>query len=500
MASGHHSPPADPKDRVVFEAPVYLSKLLHKQLHIFQYPVRPKATSVNFPVIRSRIKPALKEVELEVKLDTGNKNFDQPRAAYIAARVDGEDLENDDDDDEDDNTDKVYESGMVDKQVYLSGPYNVENPFNYAVGKFHNGELHLCPVKAILELQPSPSHGDLPNDELDKACEEKAAEEMEESSPEKICVKFQRQESERTKKLKMMTYSYYMKKRAEEKWIETQYYPASAQESELERQKVLCSHPRLEVAGLNVEKQQYLKSLVPYKPIESIPIPGPSVMVSVASLKPKHWLEKIRTLLLSAKIIQFGKLVSLVSDERNLRDVHCLLCALQTQAVMVRGNWIVRSEVMYPENTKSRYNGVPAVIMCRSRDYLLTLFNQYKYVGRVKFVNFVKIPSEEAKEMLMEIAIYHKNKGWDLKYPNDHDFMRRYPDITVHHQRILEERRNALDLMFKEIHEPSKSPEILRRQRKKSGRDTSVGMNENGSDPAAIPRRRKKSSSNAGNF
>lgn len=48
-----------------------------------------------------------------------------------------------------------------------------------------------------------------------------------------------------------------------------------------------------------------------------------------------------------------------------------LLKDLSQVAVLVRGNWIVKSEVLYPSNTFSSISGVPADLMCKARDYVV---------------------------------------------------------------------------------------------------------------------------------
>ncbi|XP_046406412.1 DNA-directed RNA polymerase III subunit RPC5-like [Ischnura elegans] len=483
--SGEENTLDNENDKVVMEVPVYLSKQL-ETLYIFQNSVRPRGSTVDNTVIRSRIKPVLQEVELEVGFDTKSSTFNDKKAEDIARRVDSSD----------DNKSKVYESGMVDRQVLTSGPHSSESSLNYAVGKMEDGALHLCPVKSIIQLQPSFAHGEVLVAESEKSGDEK--DEVEEALPQKVSVKFQRHESERTKKLRAMTYSHYMKKRAEERWNETHYCQADSPESELERSKILCSHPRLTVPGMNLDQSQYLRNLVPYKPAKNITHPGSSAMVSIASLKSLTWLEKIKIVLLTAKIVPFGKMTTLLTDDP--KEIPHLLLALQTQGIMIRGNWTLRSELLYPECTRSRYNGVPASIMCRARDYLLTMFYQQKYVSQIKFIDFVKIPREEAKEMLTDIAMYYTSKGWDLIFPDDDDFMERYPEVAKGQQKLLEDRRAILDVAFKEMHEPSKSPDVPRRQRKKSGRDTSGGTNDSSNDGSVPVRRRKKSAQNSGNF
>lgn len=52
-----------------------------------------------------------------------------------------------------------------------------------------------------------------------------------------------------------------------------------------------------------------------------------------------------------------------------------LLKVLPTVAVLVRGNWVVKSDVLYPANTFSATSGVPAELMCRARDYVVSMAN-----------------------------------------------------------------------------------------------------------------------------
>lgn len=54
--------------------------------------------------------------------------------------------------------------------------------------------------------------------------------------------------------------------------------------------------------------------------------------------------------------------------------VENLLKTLPRVAVLVQGNWIVKSEILYPQGTFSSTSGVPADLMCRARDYVVSIF------------------------------------------------------------------------------------------------------------------------------
>ena len=59
------------------------------------------------------------------------------------------------------------------------------------------------------------------------------AESAEEDTVEQITVKFARSESERTKSLREKSYSFMLKKNAEEPWIDTKFYSSNADESKV---------------------------------------------------------------------------------------------------------------------------------------------------------------------------------------------------------------------------------------------------------------------------
>lgn len=69
-------------------------------------------------------------------------------------------------------------------------------------------------------------------------------------------------------------------------------------------------------------------------------------------------------------MINFDKLMELlkcksVTTEKVLRT-------LPSVGILVQGNWIVSSENIYPPESVSGTNGVPAELMCRARDYIVS--------------------------------------------------------------------------------------------------------------------------------
>lgn len=56
-------------------------------------------------------------------------------------------------------------------------------------------------------------------------------------------------------------------------------------------------------------------------------------------------------------------------------NTETVLRTLPQVATIIRGVWVVRSDVLYPKDSRSAISGVPATIMCRARDYVVRNIN-----------------------------------------------------------------------------------------------------------------------------
>lgn len=72
----------------------------------------------------------------------------------------------------------------------------------------------------------------------------------------------------------------------------------------------------------------------------------------------------------TVKIMTFRQLSGLLAGQG---DAVKLLRSVQQVAVLVQGNWVVRSECLFPRESVSEHNGVPGEVMCRARDYIVSI-------------------------------------------------------------------------------------------------------------------------------
>uniref|UniRef100_A0A8C4L3P5 RNA polymerase III subunit E n=1 Tax=Equus asinus TaxID=9793 RepID=A0A8C4L3P5_EQUAS len=426
------SPPSmanEEDDPVVQEIDVYLAKSLAEKLYLFQYPVRPASmTYDDIPHLSAKIKPKQQKVELEMAIDTLNPNYCRSKGEQIALNVDGACA---------DET-STYSSKLMDKQTFCSSQ-TTSNTSRYAAALYRQGELHLTPLHGILQLRPSFSY-------LDKADakhrEREAANEAGDSSQDEaeedvkqITVRFSRPESEQARQRRVQSYEFLQKKHAEEPWVHLHYYGLRDSRSEHERQYLLCQGSSgVENTELVKSPSEYLMMLMPPSQEQEKDKPvAPSNVLSMAQLRTLPLADQIKILMKNVKVMPFANLMSLLGP---FIDSVAVLRGIQKVAMLVQGNWVVKSDILYPKDSSSPHSGVPAEVLCRGRDFVMWKFTQSRWVVRKEVATVTKLSAEDVKDFLEHMAVVRINKGWEFILPYDGEFIKKHPDV-VQRQHML---------------------------------------------------------------
>ncbi|KAG7506574.1 hypothetical protein JOB18_009512 [Solea senegalensis] len=423
MASG------DDDDPIIEEIDVYLAKSLADKLYLFQYPVRPSTmTYDDVNHLTARIKPKQQKVELEMGVNTMSPNYCRSKGEQIALNVDGTGF---------DET-NTFSTKMMDKQTF-SSIQATTNTSRYAAAVFRKGELHITPLTGILQMRPSFSYLDKADN---KTREREAANEGGDSSQDEaeeeakaITVRFARPESEQARQRRIQSYEFLQKKQAEEPWVHLRYHGVKDGRSEHERQYLFCqSVDASENSELVKTPKEYLAMLMPPLAEEKVVKPvGPSNVLSMAQLRTLPLGEQVKTLMKNVKVMPFANLMGLLASGTDSTSV---LRCIQQVALLVQGNWVVKSDVLYPKNTCSPHSGVPAEVLCRGRDFVLWRFTLERSVMRKEITSIIKLPPEDVKEFLEHVATPRINRGWEFLLPTDVDFIKKHQDIA-HRQHML---------------------------------------------------------------
>lgn len=452
-------------DPVVKEIPVFLSQTLANKLFIFQYPIRPARDGYdNATFLKTSIKPENQEVRIEVAVDTHSINYDKMKGRQIAINADGNSkIEQEDDE-------KVFDSDVMDKTVLYSSRA-LPDCSNYAAGIYQDGEFHITPLKGIIQLRPQFNY----LDKSDKRAREEAknvGEDMEEEDegPKQVNVTFDRQTPDFLKKMQEQSFQNFSKKSSEEKWVHTNYAPVNTTQAELTRLEMFCSSTEESINALNLTNKQYLELLAPPIGGEQYSTPGvQNPTTSLNYIRTLPLLDQVRILVKDAKVISFTQLKSLLSSEH---DTAVILKYLQQVAVLVQGNWIVNSELIYTKDSVSSQNGIPAELMCRARDYILLSFTEQQFLDRRAVSTIIKLPSEEIREIFMNLATHVPKRGWQLIVPPNKEFGEKYPEIAQRQEMFWEAKRKYL----RETLGPQN--QVPQRQRRRSNRESFGSENE----------------------
>ncbi|CAG9812467.1 unnamed protein product, partial [Phaedon cochleariae] len=436
---------SDEDDPVVREIPIIHSKKLEKSLHLFQFPLKRKKCKNEQNIKKCFFKPQNQEVKLEMGINMDSPNFDSGRAKNIALDVDGE---------EDSSKNQRYFTNQIVDKVFLQSSVAVKDPNKYAAAVFNGKEIHLTSLNGVFQFRPTFPYMEK---SLKKKKDTETANESDEeqagpSSAQQVTAKF-KSNDERWKKKQEESYKFLKEKSADEPWTECKWYESHSTLSSVERLKLISDSTNEVGQAENLPNLEYIRLLVP-EDQEQVPLEPtlPSNVLSLRALKALPILEQCRLLLKDAQIIQFQQLLMLLTGgggEKFTAD--SLLKVLPNVAVLVRGNWVVKSEVLYPKNSFSATSGVPAELMCRARDYVLYLFTKNQYVERKKASSILKIPSDEIKEIFTGVSkLRRHNKEWELKSPTDQDFVNKHGDLAQKQSLMWEHRFHQLSEFLKD--------------------------------------------------
>ena len=464
-------------DPIVHEVDVYLSKQLAQQLYLFQYPVRPASMPYDdISHLSARIKPEQQRVELELSVNIHSPNYSKSKGEQIVLNVDGSGPSS---------QPRMYSSDKMDKQVIASIPTGV-SPNRYVAGTYRDGELHLTPLKGIVQLRPSFGY-------LDRADTKgrgpggagDAEDTVEDEEPEvkPVTVKFARRETEEAKARRMASYEYISKKREEEPWVHVRHHQMCAPMAEAQRMLLLASQTT-EISEFQVQPQHYLERLIPNTVEEDQQRPPmPTNVLSLAELKTMTLSDQIKALLCNAKIIRFAQLMSLLTKGT---DPTAALRALQPVALLVQGCWVVKSEVIYPKDSCSPFSGAPAEALCRGRDYIMWRFTQNRFVIRKDISTVVKLTAEDVKEILKQMACLRVNKGWEFMFEYDSEFVNRHPEVVQRQQMLWDAKFQQLTKTLKiskaDLDRKAKSAELAAASPEKPKRRRTVSRTKSGSE------------------
>lgn len=338
-----------------FQIPVFLSKSLLNKVFVFQYPIKNVVNCTTKPkIVNCLVKPISQKVKVEFSLNTASRNYDAFKGDQLAIAADGKSQSK--------NEKPTYLSGTMDKQTLVSTT-PLDDINKYIVGIMQDNEIHGSVVKGIVQMRPNFSYFD----KLDKRKKaEQNAEntaDMDEVELKQVTVKFARTENEKSKKAREKSYDYISQQTADEPWCEALWHDSDTSTAVLEKQKLIVTNNETSERFLSLPSREYIGSLIAndtkQKNFEE-------------TLRNSPLLNQIKSLLIEAKALSFHQLMELLPDKTITTEK--VLRVLPLAGILIQGNWVPLSEILYPPETFSEINGVSSELMCRGRDYIVRFF------------------------------------------------------------------------------------------------------------------------------
>lgn len=452
-------PKIERPDDVIAEIDVLLSDDLNNSLYLLQYPYRPRDQPPYRPdeITAIRFKPEREQLEIQLAINTRGVNYDRRRSEAIATASNRQWGGGGSSSDGSGVGGGYFPNGVVDRQLLRSSkPIGNGSESNLAVGRFERirdsegriarSVLHLTPIKNVLQMETACDYLDAHKTTGQGG---KGDGESEDSKP--VTVRFAGRESDRVKAIRARAYSQIVKKNAEEPWQAMGYRDMESPEAEQARLQMLCPHQH-DAHGVsttdnsnifNVEGSEYATAITNR---HAAGLRGDSLK----SIREKPLNEQVAYVLGNAKILRFDTLLDILPQGPQALDRVQVLRAVQQCACLVQGNWVVKSEVLYPKDSHSDQLGLPGEIMRRSRNYILVQLQNSLVVSKSQLTDALRLPHEELEQLLLHLTVQDGHDRWRLKLPRDEKFLRANPDIVHRQNLIWEALESGLSREFKE--------------------------------------------------
>ncbi|KAJ3296270.1 hypothetical protein HDU79_007166 [Rhizoclosmatium sp. JEL0117] len=447
----------DDDDPVVQEIPVLLSAqlLARHGLVLAQHPSTRRANPLE-AAAAVRVKPVAQRFEVDVALEKGD-TFSEDTAEKLGRGVDNEEIATAYDKR---NPYREEQRKLLEKVTLQSSLLPDSTGGQYLIGALRDDEFHLTPISAIIQLRPALRYLDKIQ-EKEKVAQQKITQHelnleqpnrKEEDPQEKgvnLSVRTVEDNPEALKKAREIDEE---KRFAQEEWVELALYADNTPEAAETYDKLFSLGDEL---TYSFSKQDYLENI------------GPKLSSSVKheidqgagsakkNVKPNWSMDDIRnlplpsllkSLMLHAHVVSFTQIQSLTENQFDDQDI---LEHLERIAVLVRGVWVVRSELLYTGRAAD------------ARRLLLQTFNRTsKPVSRYDINRLAKLPHTVITNMFIEICAripvlreanngHHVGGGkvvpgadvlskWGLKVERDEEFCERWPDVVEKQEAIVE--------------------------------------------------------------
>ncbi|TPX35231.1 hypothetical protein SmJEL517_g02307 [Synchytrium microbalum] len=405
------------EDLVVEEYDIVITDNVFQRLACLQYSTRHK--SFTKAPVKAMIRPRADMVSMEVPLETKEAHYEGDMAFTLGEGYAKDELQTVKKKAKKGKADDVHSSKKIRtvkmESVSLPMPQN-----NYLVSIPYNGKLYLSPLDSVLQMRLNLKYVEYAHEKDLKAADKpkKTGDEDDANTGRIIQQTSGRTEDKET--LRRFQQLKLLQEDEDESWLDCHMNNWTDRRVN-ERLKRIIRENEADVIP-QMDYDTYLKNLHGYanEGVTFIQDDKEAVKVSAALsqadmrlMTPEH---QLRAFMVNAQIARF-KIIASTMKGSEVPEVK-LVEMLQKIAYLIRGIWIVKSDLIYRGRMKD------------GRTYLLGMLIQNEYVKREQFTTRSRLPSEIAVAILSELCVREKGLGWILKEKTDPVFDHKYAEVV----------------------------------------------------------------------
>ncbi|EFO19660.2 hypothetical protein LOAG_08834 [Loa loa] len=453
-------------DDIVAEIDVILSRNPgSSELYRIQYPIR-KVNPFGCGVVKARYKKNVKVLEMRLPVDKLSSSFDKGRAEHLAL-ISGTNA----------GASAADNFRIMDEEVYVGRSFGNDAPVHYAVGFFKNQCLYICPLTGTFDMKRSISYlNGQGKNRTARTSEDDMSDSEEEGSsknPSPIRVRFKRPETERQKKRREQSSAHRSRLIEQDPWTPLNIN-CMADTGSIKYNESLLSVPVTMLNSCTVpDPVQLVQEAIIGEKMDALDLNDCKQLISLRRIRHLPEVQQVRALMIKARCISTNEAQQYVSK---CIPRHLLISRIRECARLVCNIWILKSELLYPDE---------ASVLHYARDLVLCLFSSNLPVRRLDLQMAFGLSTSDLDSILKtlnRIMVDEHERSWKLRHDDVEEFGKNKDELKV----FIEEKR-YWHKRWEEIHRylmirKEKAGNIIRRKKRASSR-------QNGSSDKSLRKR-----------
>uniref|UniRef100_A0A0N4T3L7 DNA-directed RNA polymerase III subunit RPC5 n=1 Tax=Brugia pahangi TaxID=6280 RepID=A0A0N4T3L7_BRUPA len=404
----------------------------NSELYRIQYPIR-KVNPFGCGIVKARYKRNVKMIEMRLPVDKLSSSFDKGRAEHLAL-ISGTSS----------GPSATNNFRLMDEEVYVGRSFGNDAPVHYAVGFFKNHDMS------------------------------DSGEEGSSKNPSPIRVRFKRPETERQKKRREQSSAHRSRLIEQDPWtplnincMAVNFFVIFGYITKFDTESIKYSESLLSIPVTMPDScrvpdpMQLVQEAIIGEKMNALDLNDCNQLISLRRIRHLPEVQQVRALMIKVRCISTNEALEYVSK---CIPRHLLISRVRDCAHLVCNVWVLKSELLYPDETS---------VLKHARDLVLCLFSSDLPVRRLDLQMAFGLRTSDLDGILKtlnRVMVDEHERSWKLKHDDIEEFGKTKDDLKV----FIEEKR-YWHRRWEEIHRylmarKEKAGNIIRRKKRVNSR------------------------------